>query len=134
MSATVTPLRREGPPLTKDQHALARSVPGLAERVAYDLATKLLGGDPRSPDRVQCAHLGIYKAAQTYDPEQGEFGMWAYWKATFEVITIERKDRKQRRLLTAGRIAGFRLAAARQRRANVSKDASDDDLMEVLVG
>jgi hypothetical protein len=134
MSATVTPLRREGPPLTKDQRALARGVPGLAERVAYDVAFKMLGGDPRSPDRIQCAHLGIYQAAQSWEPDLGEFSMWAYWKAVFQILTVERKERKQRRLLTAGRIAGLRLAAGRQHRVDLPKDASDDELMEVLVG
>jgi len=134
MSATVTPLRREGPPLTKEQRALARSVPGLAEQVVYDLGRGLLGGDPRSPDRIQCAHLGIYKAAQTHDGDLGSFGMWAYWKAVFEVINVERRDRKQRRLLTAGRIAGFRMAMARQRHTDLPQNAGDDELMEVLVG
>lgn len=134
MSATVTPLRREGGPLTKEQRALVRSVPGLAERVTFDMACEL-GGDPRSPDRVNIAHLGIYKAAQRYDPDVGPFAPWAACLAKCEILTVERKEGKQKRMLTAGRIAGFRYLAERQHRVDdIPADATDDELMAELVG
>lgn len=134
MTASVTPLRREGGPLTREQRALVRSVPGLAERVVYELSREL-GGDPRSPDRVNVAHLGIYKAAQTYDPELGPFTQWASFLAAFEILMVERKDRKQKRILTAGRIAGFRYLAERQHRVeDIPADATNDELMADLTG
>jgi hypothetical protein len=132
MTASVTPLRREGGPLTREQRALVRSVPGLAERVVFELAREL-GGDPRSPDRVNIAHLGIYKAAQSYDPELGTFVQWASYLAAFEILMVERKDGKQKRLLTAGRIAGFRYLAERQHRVDdIPTDATNDELMGEL--
>jgi DNA-directed RNA polymerase specialized sigma24 family protein len=134
MTASVTPLRREGGPLTREQRALVRSVPGLAEHVVFDLSREL-GGDPHSPDRVNIAHLGIYKAAQRYDPELGAFRPWASFLATFEILMVERKDGKQKRLLTAGRIAGFRYLAERQHRADdIPADATNDELMGELTG
>ena len=134
MSGTVTPLRREGGPLTKAQRDLVKSVPGLAERVAYEVGG-MLGGDPRDPDRVQAAHLGIFNAAQSQDDTRGPFPAWAKFKAVREVLTMERKQRKQKRLVTAGRIAGFRIAATRLHRdGDIPLDATDAALFSTLVG
>lgn len=132
MNASVTPLRREGGPLTREQRALVRSVPGLAERVTFQMGREI-GGDPRSPDRVNIAHLGIYKAAQSYDPEQGPFTQWAEYHAMYEILMVERKERKQKRILTAGRIAGFRYFAGRQHRVeDIPADATNDELLGEL--
>lgn len=129
MNASVTPLRREGGPLTREQRALVRSVPGLAERVTFQMGREI-GGDPRSPDRVNIAHLGIYKAAQSYDPEQGPFTQWAEYLAMYEILMVERKERKQKRILTAGRVAGLRYLAQRQHRVeDIPVDATNDELL-----
>lgn len=134
MNASVTPLRREGGPLTREQRALVRSVPGLAERVTFQMSREI-GGDPRSPDRVNIAHLGIYKAAQSYDPEQGPFTQWAEFLATCEILMVERKERKQKRILTAGRVAGLRYLAERRHRVeDIPVDATNDELMAALTG
>lgn len=134
MNADVTPLRREGGPLTREQRALVRSVPGLAERVTFQVGREL-GGDPRSPDRVNIAHLGVYKAAQSYDPELGPFTHWAEFLATCEILMAERKERKQKRISTAGRVAGFRYLAERRHRVeDIPADATNDELMDALTG
>jgi DNA-directed RNA polymerase specialized sigma subunit len=132
MNATVTPLHRERGPLTREQRALVRSVPGLAERVTFQMSREI-GGDPRSPDRVNIAHLGIYKAAHSYDPDRGPFTQWAEFLAMCEILMVERKERKQKRMLTAGRIAGFRHLAERQHRVeDIPADATNDELMVEL--
>jgi hypothetical protein len=134
MSTNVTPLRREGGPLTKEQRDLVKSALGVAERAAYEYG-HALGGDPRSADRVQAAHLGIAKAAQTYDPELGPFPPWAKIKAVSEILTTERRERKQKRLVTAGRLVGLRVTATRGHRdGDVPVDASDESLFSALVG
>lgn len=133
MSGKVLPLRREGPRLTREQRQLISEVPGLAERVAFDVG-RTLGGDPRSPDRINQAHLGIYKAAQTFDPALGKFVNWATWKAYGAIVDADRKNGKQQLLLAAGRIAGFRaLAETRGRIDDVPADATDSELRGGLV-
>jgi hypothetical protein len=134
MKGSVTPIRREGGPLTKDQRALVKRAVGIAEQAAYEVG-KSLGGDPRDNDRVQLAHLGIYKAAQSYEGELGPWEVWAKFKAICEILTGERKERKQRRLRAAGRIVGYRvLAANRYRAGDVPSDATDEELFGALVG
>jgi hypothetical protein len=109
-----------------------RSVPGLAERVTFEMSREL-GGDPRSLERVNIAHLGIYKAAQSYDSDRGPFPPWAKYLATCEILMVERGERKQKRMLTAGRVAGFRWLAERRHRADdIPADASDEELTEAL--
>jgi hypothetical protein len=134
VSATVTPLRREGGPLTREQRALVKSVPGIAERAAREVAHEI-GGDPKDMDRINQAHLGIFRAAQTYDPGQGTFAQWALFLGVCEILDAERKGRKAARLLSAARIAGIRCLAERQHRPDdISPEASDQDLREALVG
>jgi DNA-directed RNA polymerase specialized sigma24 family protein len=134
MSSNVTPLHREGGPLTKAQRDLVKSARGVAERVTYELG-RALGGDPQGPDRVQSAHLGIAKAAQTYDSALGPFEPWAKLKAAGEILTMERRERKQKRLVTAGRLVGLRVSASRRHQpGDVPIDASDEDLINELVG
>jgi DNA-directed RNA polymerase specialized sigma24 family protein len=102
--------------------------------VAFEFGREL-GGDPRSPDRVNIAHLGIYKAAQSYDPDLGPFTQWASCLAMCEILTVERKERKQKRMLAAGRIAGFRYLAERRHHVDdLPADATDEELMGELVG
>jgi hypothetical protein len=111
-----------------------RSVPGLAERVTFEMGREL-GGDPRSPERVNIAHLGIYKAAQSYEADRGPFPPWAKYLAICEILMFERGERKQKRILTAGRIAGFRwLAERRHHPDDIPADASDEELTDALVG
>jgi hypothetical protein len=133
MSSNVTPLRRGSGPLTKTQRDLVKSVRGLAERVTYEYA-RAFGGDPQDEDRVQFAHLGIFKAAQSHDEALGPFKPWAKFKAACEILTAERSERKQKRLVTAGRIVALRVSAThRHREGDVPADASDEELFSALV-
>lgn len=131
---TVTDLRPGSGSLTPEQRALVRSVPGLAERASYEIS-RAFGGDPRSRDRINQAHFGIFKAAASYDSDRGPFAQWAHLKAWGEIVTADRKAQKQKRLAAAGRVTGFRLLAAKRHRFDdISLEASDNELFGELVG
>jgi hypothetical protein len=133
MSAVVTPLRSGSRSLTRDERNLVKSVPGVAERAVRDVCRRH-GGNPRNPDLLQRAHLGIYKAALSHDPEVGPFLQWAYYKATSAVMDGLKADRRQRKVLIAARIAGcIYLATKRHCPEKIDPGATEDELFEGLV-
>ena len=92
MSATQSPERPFGS-LTREQKALVRDVPGLAERVAYDHLARFGCGHLEPADLVQHAHLGIYRAAQLFEgSKRVPFEKWAYFKAACAVHDAVRKS------------------------------------------
>jgi RNA polymerase sigma factor (sigma-70 family) len=75
----VRPIER----LTRDQKALVRSVPGLAEEVVRAVRRTWGTGRIDADDRLQLAHLGIFRAAQLFQAEKNvPFKHWARYKAT----------------------------------------------------
>lgn len=90
--STVRPIER----LTKDQKKLVLSVPGLAEEVERAVRRTWGTGGLDVDDRVQLAHLGIFRAAQLFDPEKNvPFKLWARYKATRTVQDAMRQRVRQ---------------------------------------
>lgn len=101
MSAVVRPLERA----TKEQKALILSVPGLAERAVREVRRSWGDGGLDRDDLVQIAHLGIFRAAQSYDPAKGTFPGWAFYKASNAVRDAVRQALGPRRPVDAARDA-----------------------------
>lgn len=69
--------------LTREQKELVRSVPGVAEKAERDVRRTWGTGGLEKNDRLQLAHLGIYRAAQRFKAEKlVPFAKWSYFKAT----------------------------------------------------
>ena len=76
---TVRPIER----LTREQKALVLGVPGLAEDVVRAVRRSWGTGKIDPDDRLQLAHLGIFRAAQLFKPEKNvPFKHWARYKAS----------------------------------------------------
>ncbi len=99
MSAIVRPMERA----TKEQNALIKSVPGVAERAAREVRRSWGTGGIDRDDLVQIAHLGIFRAAQSYDPKKGEFSGWAFYKASHAVRDAVRQALGPRKAVDAAR-------------------------------
>ena len=99
MSAIVRPLERA----TKEQKALIQSVPGAAERAVREVRRSWGNGGIERDDLVQIAHLGIFRAAQSYDPSKGEFAGWAFYKASHAVRDAVRQALGPRRPVDAAK-------------------------------
>lgn len=101
MSAIVRPMERA----TKEQKALINSVPGTAERAVREVRRSWGSGGIEKDDLVQIAHLGIFRAAQSFDPRKGEFPHWAFYKASHAVRDAVRQALGPRRPVDAARDA-----------------------------
>jgi RNA polymerase sigma factor (sigma-70 family) len=90
--STLRPAER----LTKEQKELVRSVPGLAEEVERGVRRTWGTGGLDASDRLQIAHLGIYRAAQLFKPEKNvPFRLWAKYKATGALQDAMRQRARQ---------------------------------------
>jgi RNA polymerase sigma factor (sigma-70 family) len=101
MSTVVRPLVRA----TKEQKALILSVPGMAERAVREVRRSWGDGGLDRDDLVQIAHLGIFRAAQSFDPSKGEFPGWAFYKASNAVRDAVRQALGPRKPVDAARDA-----------------------------
>ena len=100
--STVRPIER----LTREQKELVRSVPGLAEEVERAVRRTWGTGGIDADDRLQLAHLGIFRAAQLFKPEKNvPFKLWARYKATRTVQDAIRQRARQDDPLGAARDA-----------------------------
>jgi hypothetical protein len=134
MSAVVIDLRSVTRSLTRDERALVKSVPGVAERAVRGVC-RAFDGNPRDPDLLRLAHLGIYQGALVHDPALGPFPRWAYCKAASAVMDGLKTDRRQRRMLVAARIASCIYLATRPRRPDeIDPGATERELYQGVVG
>jgi RNA polymerase sigma factor (sigma-70 family) len=101
MSGVVRPMEKA----TKEQKALIRSVPGLAEKAVRHVRKAWGTGGLDRDDLVQIAHLGIFRAAQSYDASKGPFAGWAFYKASHAVRDAVRQALGPRKPLDAAREA-----------------------------
>lgn len=101
MSTIVRPMERA----TKEQKALIRSVPGMAEKAVGEVNRSWGMGGIERDDLVQIAHLGIFRAAQSFDPTKGEFPGWAFYKASNAVRDAVRQALGPRKPVDAARDA-----------------------------
>jgi hypothetical protein len=93
--------------LTRDQKALARGVPGMAEKAARAVA-KDFGAIRPFDEMVESAHYGIALAAQSFDPTIGKkYPEWAYFKAYNTILDDARAQGRQLAVLIAARRAGI---------------------------
>jgi RNA polymerase sigma factor (sigma-70 family) len=100
--STVRPIER----LTKEQKKLVLSVPGLAEEVERAVRRTWGTGGLDAGDRLQLAHLGIFRAAQSFKPEKNvPFKHWARYKATRTLQDAMRQRARQDDPLGAAREA-----------------------------
>ena len=108
----VRPIER----LTREQKALVLGVPGLAEEVERAVRRSWGTGKIDADDRLQLAHLGIFRAAQLFKPEKNvPFKHWARYKATRTVQDAIRQRARQNDPLGLARDAAgteFLLAAS----------------------
>lgn len=90
--STVRPIER----LTREQKDLVRSVPGLAEEVERAVRRTWGTGGIDADDRLQLAHLGIFRAAQLFKADKNvPFKHWARYKATRTVQDAIRQRARQ---------------------------------------
>jgi hypothetical protein len=97
VSAEVIPLRQV-PRLDAAQRALAKSVPGLAERVASSV---LADYGPLMPlnEAVREAHYGITLAAASYVEAPGSpFERWAAYQGCYAILMAARRERRPGRI------------------------------------
>lgn len=99
-------------PLTPEQRALAKSLPRLAERVAYEAKNRFqLLRDMK--DLVQSAHYGIVLAARDFEPRMGQdFETWASYKALMTILDDTRSDSRQAQALWMGRLAAIEVLSS----------------------
>ena len=100
--STVRPIER----LTREQKEFVRSVPGLAEEVERAVRRTWGTGGIDADDRLQLAHLGIFRAAQLFKAEKNvPFKLWARYKATRTIQDAIRQRARQNDPLGAAREA-----------------------------
>lgn len=109
-------------PLDAAQKVLARSVPGLVERVARDV-TRTYGPFLPFEEMVATGHFAVALAAQSFDASYGvPFSQWAFYRATEAILDAGRRERRHRVILRARRAAMRFLAVERR--------AADDPFQE----
>ncbi len=100
--STVRPIER----LNREQKDLVRGVPGLAEEVERAVRRTWGTGGIDADDRLQLAHLGIFRAAQLFKEDKNvPFKHWARYKATRTLQDAIRQRARQHEPLGAAREA-----------------------------